>query len=406
LTDSTAKEPVILDDGYLRDRETLLGRLRSEDPVCQAVTPDGLRVWLVTGYEEARTALADASLSKDSHRAAPLHERRQEEEGTHRIVFHQALTSHMLNMDPPDHTRLRKLVTKAFTLRRIEQLRPRVTELVSELLDGLSGRDSAELLEDYAFPLSIAVSGELFGIPENERDHFRTLSNGIAFASGPEQVATASFEIAEYLTELVALKRKDPADDLVTALVQARDEDDRLDEDELVAMTFLILTAGYETSGHLIGNGILTLLRNPTQLATLRADPTLLPGAVEEILRYEGPTATTTLRFTTAPVRLGEVTIPAGEFVLVHLGAANHDENRYPEPGQVDIQRDTKGHLAFGHGIHYCLGAPLGRLEGRTAIGGLVERFPDLALAADPKALRWRANLLFHGLEALPVRLR
>jgi len=406
LTEETAKEPVILDDGYLRDRERLVGRLRSADPVCQAVTPDGLRVWLVTGHEEARTALAEPSLSKDSRRAAPLHAKRQQEEGTQPIVFHQALTSHMLNMDPPDHTRLRKLVTKAFTLRRVEQLRPRVAELVSGLLDRLSGRDSVELLEDYAFPLSLAVSGELFGIPEHEREHFRTLSNGIAFANGPAEVATASFEIAGYLTDLVALKRKEPADDLVTALVHARDDDDRLDEDELVAMTFLILTAGYETSGHLIGNGILTLLRNPTQLAALRADPALLPGAVEELLRYEGPTATTTLRFTTTPVRLGEVTIPAGEFILVHLGAANHDGSRYPEPDQVDLQRDTKGHLAFGHGIHYCLGAPLGRLEGQTAIGGLVERFPDLTLATDPQALRWRANLLFHGLEALPVRLR
>jgi cytochrome P450 len=188
-------------------------------------------------------------------------------------------------------------------------------------------------------------------------------------------------------------------------LVQARDDNDRLGEVELVSMCFLMLTAGYESTGHLIGNGVAALLRNPGQLAALRADPSLLQGAVEELLRFDGAAGTTTLRFTTQPIRLGDVDIPAGEFILVPLGSPNRDKARYDDAHQLDIRRDTGGHLAFGHGVHYCLGAPLARLEGQVAIGSLIKRFPDLALAVEPDQLRWRNNVLFRGLETLPLRL-
>lgn len=188
--------------------------------------------------------------------------------------------------------------------------------------------------------------------------------------------------------------------------MQARDEDDRLDEVELVSMAFLMLTAGFESTGHLIGNGVVNLLRHPEQLSAVRADPSLLPGAVEELLRYDGTAGTTTLRFTTSPVRVGDVEVPEGEFVLVMLGSANRDETRFTDAEHVDIGRDTSGHMAFGHGVHHCLGAPLARLEGEIGIGGLLKRFPDLALAVEPGSLKWRNSVLFRALETVPLKLK
>ncbi|GAB3491389.1 cytochrome P450 family protein [Amycolatopsis cihanbeyliensis] len=397
--------PVVLGDDFIQDRHALYRQLRRETPVRQAIMPDGLRVWLVTRYEDARVALTSPSLSKDSRRATPLHERQQEDEGGGTPAFlNEVLQSHMLNMDPPHHTRLRKLVTKAFTLRRIERLRPRVEQIAQHLLEGLDGQDEVELLEDYAFPLSINVAGELFGVPEDERSYFRGISKDIAFGTPEEQGAGAS-AMADYLRGLVARKREDPADDLVTGLVQARDEDDRLNETELVAMVFLVLSAGFESTGNQIGNGVFALLTNPDQLAALRAEPELPGGAIEELLRYDGAAGTTTLRFTTEPVKLGDVEVPEGEFVLIPLGAPNHDETRFPDAGRLNISRDASGHLAFGHGVHHCLGAPLARLETRVAIERLLERFPELTLAVPAEEVRYRDNILFRGLENLPLKL-
>jgi cytochrome P450 len=397
--------PVVLGDAFIQDRHALYERLRQDNPVCQAIMPDGLRVWLVTRYEDARAALVSPALSKSSRRASPLHDQQERDEGGQRAFPATVLESHMLNMDPPDHTRLRRLVSKAFTLRRVELLRPRIEEIVARLLDDLSAQDEVELLDAFAFPLSAAVIGELFGAPETERTHFRGLFKSIAFGTDPDAVGKAFLAMAEYLTELVARKRTHPKNDLLTALVQAHDEDDRLDEAELVSMAFLILTAGYESTGHLIGNGIVNLLNNPGQLDALRADPTLLPAVIEELLRYDGAAGTTTLRFTTAPVRLGEVEIPAGEFVVVMLGSVNRDETRFDNADQLNIGRDASGHLAFGQGAHYCLGAALARLEGEIGIGRLLERFPDMALAVEPSGLRWRNSVLFRGLETVPLTL-
>ncbi|WP_158886775.1 cytochrome P450 family protein [Amycolatopsis anabasis] len=397
--------PVVLGEDFIQDRHALYRRLRRETPVRQALMPDGLRVWLVTRYEDARTALASPALSKDSRRAAPIHEQRREEEGGGTPSFlSKVLESHMLNRDPPDHTRLRKLVAKAFTLRRIEQLRPRIEQLARSLLDGLAGRDEVNLLVDYAHPLSVGVAGELFGVPEQERAHFRKIMNQIAFGTFEERGAGAA-AMADYLRELVARKREEPADDLVTGLVQARDEDDRLDELELVAMVFLILSAGFESTGNQIGNSVFALLTNPDQLAALRAEPELVGGAVEELLRYDGATGTTTLRFTTEPLKLGDVEIPAGEFVVIPIGAPNRDEARFPEPDRLDIRRDASGHLAFGHGVHHCLGAPLARLETRIALESLLARFPELSLAVPAAEIRYRDDILFRSLERLPLKL-
>jgi cytochrome P450 len=397
--------PIVLDEAFIQDRLTRYQGLRRAGPVHPAVLPDGLRVWLVTRYEVVHAALTNPSLSKDSRRAAPLHERRARERDTPRAPFPAALNTHMLNTDPPDHTRLRKLVGKAFTARRVALLRPRIEEITAELLDELATRDEADLLSSFAFPLPLAVICELFGVPENDRAQFRQWSDSIGRYAYTHQGRDATFAMADYLSDLAFRRRRHPEDDMLTALVRASDDEDRLSEDEVVAMAFLLLTAGHETTAHLIGNGVFALLDDADQLAALRADPALVPSAIEEFLRYLSPSGTTTLRFTTAPTKLGEVEIPEGEFVVMALESANRDQARFDDADRLDVGREHNAHLAFGHGLHHCLGAPLARLEGQIAIKGLLERFPDLALATDPAELRWRDSLLFRGLENLPVRL-
>ncbi|WP_314173449.1 cytochrome P450 family protein [Streptomyces winkii] len=408
----------VLGGEFIHDRLARYEQLRREGPVHAAVMPDGLRVWMVTRYDEAREALASPSLSKDSRRAAPLHERRAREQGTPLTPFPEALTMHMLNRDPPDHTRLRKLVGRAFTARRVEMMRPRIEQITDDLLTGLeselgrTGEREVELLGSFAFPLPLTVICELFGVPEADRAPFRSWSDVIArYAYGPEAYE-ATFTMLDFLTDLVTSRRRRPADDMLSDLVRAGDGDgdERLNTSELIAMAFLLLSAGHETTAHLIGNGVLALLSDPDRAAALRADPGLVPGAVEEILRHQSPAGITTLRFTTAPLRLGEVEIPEDEFVVIALESANRDPQRFGAAGDFDAHRfdaghGQPGHLAFGHGIHHCLGAPLARLEGRIALAGLLARFPRMTLATRPEQLRWRNSLIFRGLETLPVKL-
>ncbi|MCP2169518.1 cytochrome P450 family protein [Goodfellowiella coeruleoviolacea] len=393
-----------LDESFTNDPYALYAELRKSGPAHQVVLPSGLKVWLITGYEEARAALADPSVSKDGRAFQAVFDKHVTNPAE-RGEFADVLSAHMLNSDPPDHTRLRKLVTKAFTARRIEQLRPRIEEITAELLDQMAGKDEVELLDAFAFPLPITVICELLAVPMDDRDAFRDWSNTIISGRGDDAMRDASMAMAGYLTQLIAHKRANPGDDMFSALIQASDEDDRLNEAELISMAFLLLVAGHETTVNLIGNGVLALLRHPDQLAALRADFGLLPNAIEEFLRYEGPVNTATLRFTTQPLRLGEVVIPAEEIVLVALASANRDPGRFADPDKLDITRPTSGHVAFGHGIHYCLGAPLARLEGEIAIRRLLERFPNLRLAADPVELSWRGSTIVHGLRTLPVGL-
>lgn len=394
-----------LDRGFIQDPYSLYRQLRTEVPVREVIMPRGLKVWLVTRYADARDALADPLLHKDMREARDLFERHAT--GGTVSTFGRELGAHMLNSDPPDHTRLRKLVATAFTMRRVELLRPRIEQLTDDLLADLAGQDRVDLVDAFAFPLPVTVICELLGVPQHDRDEFRAWSTALVSADDVVVVGKAAQDMAAYLTELIAGKRDNPADDMLTALIHARDEgDDRLTELELVSMAFLLLVAGHETTVNLIANGVLALLRHPDQLATLRADPALLPGAVEEFLRYESPVNLATLRYTTAPVQLGGVEIPEGEFVLVSLGAGNRDDERFADADRLDVARAAGGHLAFGHGIHFCLGAPLARLEGQVAIGRLIDRFPDLALAVAPEDLRWRNSVLLRGLESLPVRLR
>jgi cytochrome P450 len=403
---TSTSDPLALDPSFFADPYAVYAALRDDGPVRRVVLPNGWDVWVVTRYAEARAALADPRLSKDPRSLA---ERFGDDMIRDDDIVAASLRAHMLNADPPDHTRLRKLVTKAFTARRIDGLRPRIEAITDELLDELAagaGHGPVDLIDTFAFPLPITVISELLGVPPDDRDDFRAWSTTIVSDGPDDEMQTASAAMATYLSGLLAAKRADPGDDLLTALIQARDDEDRLDEHELVSMAFLLLVAGHETTVNLIGNGVLALLRRPDQLSRLRADPSLIPGAVEELLRYDGPVNLATMRFTTEPVVLGDgVRIPAGEFVLVSLASADHDPSRFADPDRLDVTRPVGGHLAFGHGIHYCLGAPLARLEGEIAFTCLLDRFPHLRLAGTPTDLRWRHSSLIRGLERLPVQL-
>ena len=362
----------------------------------------GIPCWVVTGYAEARAALADPRLHKDARRAAELFHRNGNRSLLHSDV--QSLNMHMLNTDPPDHTRLRKFVNKSFTARRVAALRPRIEEITAELVDAMADHDEAELLRDFANPLPVMVICELLGVPYADREDFQAWSKFLLGAAGGlEDRERASTEMATYLTQLLADKRIRPGDDLLSSLATASDAGDRLTDGELVAMAFLLLVAGHETTANLIGNGACALLRDRTQFDALRADPGGIPTAIEEFLRLCGPVGWATLRYTGEPVTIGETTIPEGELVYIAVAAANHDPDRYSTPRELDITRNIAGHLTFGHGIHFCVGAPLARMEATVAFTALLERFPRLALAPDFTP-SWQPSLLIRGLTELPVR--
>ena len=393
-----------LPSGYFQDPLAYFARMRAKGPVTPVRMPEGFRAWMITGYPEARAALADPRLAKDwIGKLQP--------EGFEPDPVTGYLGVHMLTADPPGHTRLRKLVTKAFTARRVAALRPRIEEITASLLDDMSGRKSADpetvdLIEAFAFPLPITVICELLGIPAADRDEFKSWSHAIVSSVAPrEEFMAAGTAMFHYFTDLVAAKRRSPSGDLVSALIEARDSGDSMDERELIAMMFLLLVAGHETTTNLIASGTLALLTHPAELDRLRADWSLLPAAIEELLRYSNPLNHATERFTTEPVTIGGVTIPAREVVLCVTSSGNRDPSRFPDPDRLDLGRDATGHLAFGHGIHYCLGAPLARLEGEVAFRALLSRYPALALAVPESSLRWRSSSLIHGLETLPVRL-
>jgi len=381
---------------YFSDPYSVHARLRAQQPVAQVIMPGGTPAWLVTGYAEARAALTDPRLGK-----LPKGWRPDPDSPV------ASFDLHMLNLDPPDHDRLRKLVNKAFTARRVEELRPRITAVTAALLDDMSTRREVDLLASFAFPLPITVICELLGVPVADRDQFRAWSATIVADTVSSEVFQAhATAMLGYFQALLAARRREPADDLLSALISARDEGDRLSENELLSMAFLLLVAGHETTVNLIASGVLALLLHPGELARLRADRSLLGAAVEELLRYVNPVNNATFRFTGEPVEIGGVPIGPNEVVLVSLSGANRDPSRYADPDQLDLSRDSGGHLAFGHGIHYCLGAPLARLEAEIAFAGLLERFGSVTLAVPPSELRWRPSTLIHGLESLPVRLR
>ena len=399
-----SQQPVLLpyaDPAFMADPFPLYRQLREDGPVRRAVLAGGLEAWLVTRYEDCLAALSDSRLSSDVRDASDprLLERLPATE-------RESMLRTMLRSDPPDHTRLRRLVSKAFTARRVAELRPRVQEITDALLDAIVPAGKAELVEDFALPLPVTVISELLGVPVADRDDFQRWTDDMVLRGAeppdPVRIDRAWRQMRSYLTGLLQDKRARPGDDLLSALIATRDEEHRLDEDELIAMAFLLLVAGYITTVNLIGSGIAALLAHPDQLQILRDDPELLPGAIEEFLRYDGPVNPGIARFAREDVAIAGVAIPRGATVLVASAIADRDPAQFPDSDRLDITRQDNAHLAFGHGIHYCLGAPLARLEGQIALGTALRRLPHLSLAVPPSELRWRSGGL-RGPQQLPV---
>ncbi len=379
--------------------------LRGESPVREIRLRNGSRAWFVTRYDDAMAVLGNPRFAKDPQAA------RRDSGGKPPWLPGplRALSRNMLDVDEPDHRRLRNLVQKAFTPRVVEELRPRIEEIANMLLDGIARKGgNADLIADYAAPLPVTVIAELLGIAQRDRRKFRSWSEHVVAADASVwhkvRAVPAALRLMLFLRRLIRERRKAPADDLLSRLIEAHEEGDRLSADELLAMSFLLLVAGHETTVNLIGNGALALLDHPEQLLRLRQDPSLIPSAVEEMLRYAGPLQMATERYATAAIEVAGVTIPRGALVYVALASANRDEAAFPDAAAFDVARTPNRHLAFGHGIHYCVGAPLARLEGEIAIRLLLERFGRISLAS-PNRLQWRRGLVMRGLVALPVRL-
>jgi cytochrome P450 len=392
------------------DRRAALATLAAAGPAVRVPLPGGRYGWLVTGYADVREVLADPHVVRDGTGVAgPL-----VDELPPGVA--EGLFRHMLNQNPPDHGRLRRLVSAAFTRRRVEAMAPRIQQLTDALLDRLRATAPhdrpVDLVAALAAPLPVRVIGDLLGVPEHDFPRFRAWTRPLVTGAlaGRDAYVEAAVGMLGLLRDLVANRRLTPGDDLLSALVAARDGtdgmgDDRLDEDELTSAGFLLLAAGHETTVNLIANGVHALLTHPGQLALLRERPDLLPAAIEELLRHDGPVQVTLPYVASAPVHVGGVTIPAGEIVVPSLTAAGRDPARFRGPERVDVTRGDSGHVAFGHGIHHCLGAPLARLEGRIAIGTLLARFPDLRPAVPAAALVRTPGLLMNGFAELPVLL-
>ncbi|MEV4137311.1 cytochrome P450 [Dactylosporangium sp. NPDC049742] len=395
---TTAPSTPLFTQDFWDDPHPVYAAMREQAPVHRLQLPTGMEMWLVTRYADARSALGDPRLSKRVGATANAAALARE--------VSAPLTRHLLANDPPDHTRLRRLVAKAFTARRVEQLRGRVEELSAALIAGMAEREHGDVIDDYAVQLPIQVICELLGIPQEDQTEFRRWT-GVLVAGSVERagVPEAAASFLAYLRTLIATKRAEPADDLLSALIATTDEGDRLDEDELTSMVFLLLIAGHETTVNLIGNGMWTLLTRPEEHRRLLADPALIPRAVEEFLRLESPVETATFRVAMEPVTYGGITIPAGAVVAISLLSADRDPDRFPDPAAVDLDRPDNQHLAFGHGIHYCLGAPLARLEAQIAFRDLLAAFPAMRLAVPASELIWRPGVLIHGTTTLPVHL-
>jgi len=393
----------------LADPYPFYAALRASQPVFRLPVGESSApgVWLLTRHADVHAVLRDARFSADRRRARIVRE------NIDRLAIGMALGEEgglrtMLVMDPPDHTRVRGLVSKAFTPRRVAALRPRIEQIIDELLAEPAARGSMDVMADFAAPLPAIVIAELLGVPAEDHREFRQWSSELVSLVGSanpleirERFEKALGRILDYLRGVIAERRRAPADDLISGMIEAQEERDALSDVELLATSNLLLLAGHETTTNLIGNGTLALLRHPDELARLRADHALLPDAIEELLRYDSPVQAT-VRVATQDAEVGGQKIPAEALVIVGIGAANRDPAVFRDPDRLDLARSGNHHLSFGLGVHFCLGASLARLEAELAFGALLERFPRLDLATE--AVSHRANLILRGLTALPVR--
>jgi cytochrome P450 len=408
---ATHPGPTMMDPALIADPYGGYGALREEAPVLRGVGPDGATpLWFVTRQDEVRAVLGDPRFVNDPasvREGAPVDDARRRMMAGFGLTEELAgyLTGTILDHDGADHTRLRKLVSRAFTVRRVGELRPRVEAIAADLLDRLP--DRFDLMTTYAYPLPITVICELVGVPEADRAGWREWAHAL-FSVDRERFPAAIRAMADNVKGLVAQRRREPADDLITAMIQAQEADgDRLTDTELVTMVFVLVMAGHETTANLIGNATLALLTHPDQLRLLRADPALWPTAVHELMRFTGPILGTRIRFAKDDVELGGVRIAAGQAVEALIVSANRDPRVYADPDRLDVTRRPvgghgEGHVGFGFGAHYCLGAALARQEGEIALRALFERFPDLALdSAEPV---WEPVPTMRRLAELPLR--
>jgi cytochrome P450 len=374
----------------------MYARLREQEPLSRVRLPYGEDAWLVVRHEDVRTVFGDARFSRAM--AATRDEPR---------VAADRAGRNLLTMDPPEHSRLRRLVSKAFTARRVEQLRPRTRQIAEDLLDTMAeAGPPTDLIESFAVPLPVTVICELLGVPVADQVQFRSWAEAIltTTALSREQRADYITRLGGYVAEQIELRRRTPTDDLLGALVLARDEHDRLTELELVELSVGLLSAGYETTANQLGNSVYVLLTHPDELALLRARPELMPDAVEELMRFIPLTAAASLaRYATVDVPLSGGVVPAGDPVVVSRSAANRDPEVFPDPDRLELTRSPNPHVGFGYGAHFCLGAPLARMELQVALEALLTRFPGLRLATDPAELSWKTGMALRGLRSFPV---
>jgi cytochrome P450 len=398
--------PDLASSRFKADPYPFYARLRAEAPVWRTTLRDKRTAWMVTRYEDVAGVLKDDRIAKD-----PLNAQDPEQRAREPWVpgFLKPLERNMLDVDDPDHRRLRTLVSKAFTPRLIERLRQRIERICRELLDEMERNGKTELVRDYALPLPATVIAELLGIPASDHRKFHRWSNRIVSISSGRDVwkaLPAALSFLRYLRKMAERRRSQPEDDLMSALVQAEEAGDKLSQDELLAMAFLLLVAGHETTVNLIANGTLALIEHPEQLERLERDPSLIKPAVEELLRYTSPVEIATERYARQDLEVAGKVVPRGELVLAVLGSANRDDMYFENPDTLDLTRDPNKHLAFGRGgVHHCLGAPLARMEGQIALTALLRRFPEIRVAVPHESLRWHRGLFLRGLERLPLIL-
>ncbi|WP_040224740.1 cytochrome P450 family protein [Bhargavaea cecembensis] len=384
-------------DAFRKNPYPAYAALRDEAPVFRKILPDGNRAWFITRYEDAIEALREPRFIKDFSK---LYGGSPE----YKSVF----TQNMLFADMPEHKRLRNLVSSAFTPKMINGMRDRIQEIADELLDEMEGKERVDLIDELAFPLPIIVICEILGIPAEDRDNFRIWSNAMIEGSGGDYAGDIGQHMqafVEYLGKRFAMLREHPADDLISRLIIAEEEGDRLTEQELYGVVSLLIIAGHETTVNLISNGVMTLLQHPDQLKLLKEQPDLIKKAVEEILRFDGPVEFSTSRWAGEDLEFKGQLMKKGDLVIIILNSADHDPEKFDDPEVFDITRKKSVHLAFGFGIHTCLGAPLARLEGEIAISSFFNRFPESRLGTVPDELEWRPGMIVRGVKELPVIL-
>lgn len=386
--------------------QAVYNAMRTEAPIFRVIGPQsGNTLWFFTEYEDVQAILKDNRFVKDGWKKLPEPYKTRYYGDNSDPVF-AAINRHMLELDQPDHTRVRSLVHKAFTPRMIHDLQPRIVQITTELLDAMAASPESDLINDFAHPLPITVIAEMLGVGAENRARFREWTKLIVTTGGTlEESYRAAMEFVQFINDQIDMRQASPRDDILSGLVNAEESGDKLNRIELISMVFLLLVAGHETTVNLIGNGMLALMQHPDQLAKLIADPSLIGSTVEELLRYNGPVETPTLRFVVEPTEYKGHHLETGDILMPSLLGANRDPKVFTDPNTLDITRNPNPHVAFGFGIHFCLGAPLARMEGAIAIEALVRRYPHIRLNTPVDSLIWNETLLLHGMEKLPVRL-